>query len=59
MNLDPFFAVPIGAGLCTYTEARDMLSLDEIADLNEVLLVRTENERRAHDAAERKAKQKR
>lgn len=59
MNIPAFFAAVIAAGLCSYVEARDMLSLDEIADLNETLAVQAENERLAHEAAERKAKQKR
>ena len=38
------------AGLCAYTDIRDKLSLDEVADLNEGLLVRAENERRRYEA---------
>ena len=52
-------AAPIAAGLCTYVEVRNHLSLDEILDLNEILIVRAENEHRAYLAAEAKAKQKR
>ena len=48
----------IDAGLCSYIDARDILSLDEVADLNEVLSARVENDWLAHEAAERKARQK-
>ena len=53
-----FFSVPIDAGLCTYIDCRDHLTLDEVADLNEILAVRYENERRAYEEAERRARQK-
>ena len=52
MNIPPFFAAPLSAGLVTYREMRDDLTIDEVADLNEVLIVRGENERRASQAAE-------
>jgi len=38
------------AGLCGYVDIREHLTLDEVADLNEGLLVRAENERRRQDA---------
>ena len=49
----------IDAGLCSYRDCRDTLSLDEVCDLNEVLVARVENERRADEAAERKSKPRR
>ena len=56
VGIDPIFSGIIDAGLCTYLDCRDRLSLAEVADLNEVLIARYENERRAHAAAEAKAK---
>ena len=38
------------AGLCGYVDIRENLSLDEVADLNEGLLVRAENDRRRYEA---------
>ena len=59
MNIDPFFASPIDAGLCSLTDLKTLrqdgnplLSLAEVCDLNEILAVRYENERRAHKSAE-------
>ena len=49
----------IDAGLCSYRDARERLSLDEVMDLHEVLVAKIENEHRAHQAAEKKAKEKR
>lgn len=48
-----FFAAPISAGLCSYVECRDLLSLDEVADLNEILIIKSENEHRAYDYAQK------
>ena len=44
----------ISAGLASYIDCRDRLSIDEVADLNELLIVRHENERRAQADAERR-----
>ncbi|MCY3554985.1 MAG: hypothetical protein OXH56_06635, partial [Gemmatimonadetes bacterium] len=49
-GLDPYLAAPVMAGLCGYVDIRDRLSLDEVADLNEGLLVRAENDRRRYEA---------
>ena len=58
LDLAPFFAGVINADLCTYVDCRDHLTVDEVADLNEVLVARNENERLAYESAERKAKSK-
>ena len=50
-NIHPFLAAPIAAKLCSYIDIRDNLSLNEVADLNEILIVQGENERRAYDDA--------
>ena len=57
-RLDNFFAPLITGDLCTYLDLRDRLTLDEAADLRELLIVRAENERRAHKAARDNAKKK-
>ena len=54
----PFFAGVINAKLCTWVACRDLLSIDEVAKLNDILVSGNENERRAYEAAERKAKSK-
>ena len=53
--------MPVDAGLCQWDrlyarrpDGQPVLDLADIVDLNEILLVRSENERRALDAAERK-----
>ena len=58
-NLPPFFAHPIAAKLCTLTDLKrrgtdgdPMLDLADVADLNEVLSIDYENEKRARKAAE-------
>ncbi len=48
----------IAERLCAYADLRERLTLDDVYDLNEVLVARQENERRAYEAAERKAKEK-
>ena len=60
-NIPPFFSVPIDAGMTTLAELRSvdhdgqpLLDVCDVADMNEVLMVRYENERRANKAAERK-----
>lgn len=57
--LPPFIAGPIAANLCTLVDCKTILTLDDVWGLNELLLVRSENERRAHKAAEAKAKSRR
>ena len=65
MNFDPvetsllpsFISVPIMAGLVSYTDLPDM-TLDDFKRLNEVLAVKSENEHRAHKAAESESKRK-
>lgn len=42
--------------MATYVELRDKLDLEEVARLNDVLRVDAENQWRAQDAAERKAR---
>ena len=54
--IPPFMAGPIAAGLCTLHECKTSLSLPEIWALNELMLVKAENERRAHRAAEAKSR---
>ena len=41
-----------------YLDCKTQLTLDEACDLNELLAAKVENEHRAHEAAERKAKEK-
>ena len=62
VNIAPFFANPIDAGLCTLTDLKSRgddgeprLSIDDVCDLNEILLVRAENQWRANRAGEAKA----
>jgi hypothetical protein len=50
-----FFAVPIMKGMAKYSDIEN-LELYDFAVMNEILLVQNENEKRAQDAAERKAK---
>ena len=38
------------AGLCSYVDIRENLTLDEVADINEGLLVRAENDYRRQEA---------
>jgi len=49
-----FMSGPIMAGLCTLAECKTVLSLSDVWALNEVMLVKSENERRAHEAAKSK-----
>ena len=56
MNLPPFIANPIAGGQCSYQELMGM-TIDQVADLNEILLVRVVNERRAQEAAKKNANQ--
>ena len=46
----------MASGLCSYLDLRDNLTLDEAVTLLEVLMVRSENERRAHEVAVAKAR---
>lgn len=57
VNIPPFLAAPVGAGLCRYSELKT-LTLNEVADMNKILAVRAENEHRAMKAARRDAKRK-
>ena len=45
--------------MATYVDCRDRLTLDEVLDLYEIIMVRHENEYRAMQAAERKAETQR
>ena len=61
-NVEPFFAHPMDAGMCTVADlrARDsdgepVLDIADVADMNERLIVQAENRKRAEDAAKRKS----
>ena len=61
-RLSPMLASIISASenpTTAYVDLRDNMNLDEAADIIEVLLVRAENDRRAHDAADARAKRSR
>ena len=58
MNFPVFIDAALASGKCSYVELRDKLDLNEAANMIEHAIVRAENERRAHEAAERKAKSK-
>ena len=45
--------------VAAYVGLRDDLTIDEVADINEVLLVRAVNEYRASEAAKQRAKSER
>ena len=47
------------AGLAEYLALKNTLDLDEAMQLHEQLTARIENDHRAHEAAEKKAKEKR
>ena len=47
------------AGLAEYLALKNTLDLDEAMQLHEQLTARIENDHRAHEEAERKAKEKR
>ncbi len=47
--------MPIDAGLCSYGDIYT-LSIDDFANMNEILMVRSENEKRARAVEERKRK---
>ncbi len=47
------------AGLAEYLDLKNTFDLDEAMELHEQLTARIENDHRAHDAAEKKAKEKR
>ena len=56
-EIPPLVAAPLAAGLCTWKDVNtdgENFCLDSMWKLNEMLLVRAENERRAHDAATKK-----
>ena len=50
------FAAPVSAGLCSWEFITRTATWDDVADMNEILIVQAENQRRANAAAERKAK---
>ena len=59
----PFFAGPIREKLVSIVDLKrrgndgqPLVDLCDVADLNEILMVDAENSKRAHKAAERKAK---
>ena len=56
--MNPFFGALVDAGLAEYVHFKESITLDEALDLNEQLMARVENDHRAHDHAERKAKEK-
>ena len=58
LGLADLFAGVIDAELRTYDDARDTLTVDELAGLDDALAAWVENDRRAYEAAERKAKQR-
>jgi hypothetical protein len=48
---------PVGAGMCRYESLIDgTLGLEDIARMNDFLLVKAENEWRAHEAMEDRAR---
>ena len=51
-NVHPLLVGPVSAGLCGIDAGRT-LTLDDVLDLNEILIARAENERRATDHANR------
>ncbi len=55
----PFFGALIDARMCSLRDLQEHHSLDDACDLNEQLTARVENEWRAHDHAEKKAREKR
>lgn len=57
--MNPFFGALVDAELAEYVHFKESISLDEALDLNEQLMARVENEWRSHDAAEKKAREKR
>ena len=65
-NLDPFFSVPIDAGLLSLADlhrrgpdGEPVVTLDMVADLNEILVVRHNNEVRARNRAQYEAQKNR
>ncbi len=52
---DDWLLAPVMAGLCRYESLKDgSLDLEDITRMNDALLVRAENMRRAREAAERR-----
>ena len=51
-NFPPILVPAIVHGLCDYKDIYT-LSLEDFMNMNEILMVKNENERRAHKAAER------
>ncbi len=55
VNIAPFLSIPIDAGLCNFGDVHK-LDIDDFADMNEILMIRAENNRRAEVAAKAKRK---
>ena len=65
-NINPFFSVPIDAGLLSLADlhrrnpdGEPVVTLEMVAELNEILVVRHNNEVRARDRAQYEANKKR
>lgn len=56
MNVPPLLAVPVQAGLCKFEDIY-RLPLDAFLDMNEILIVKAENERRYFEYERSKGKQ--
>ena len=54
-NFPPILVPAISAGLCDYKDVYT-LTLEDFLNMNEILTVKNENERRAYKAAERRNK---
>ena len=54
-NFPPILVAPISEGLCAYKDIYE-LSLEDFINMNEIVMVKHENERRARKAAEKKSK---
>ena len=52
VNISPFLSEPVIHDMCSYTDMRDNLDIDEMADLHEMMVVKAERERRAYKRAE-------
>ncbi len=58
-GIHPFLAAPVAAKFCTFTEMKWELTLSDLYDIHEIMLVQAENERRAVQAIETKIKKHR
>lgn len=54
-NFPPILVPAISSGMCDYKDIYT-LSLEDFMNMNEILMVKNENERRAYKASERKSK---